>query len=530
MSDTMKSDATMSTATTSIATTSTALESAAMESTACPQSNSEVTTVIWVMRYTSEFTEPFGMKLSNKPNQDVNEEAQSAPDEGSDPTRPEETRFIVDIHQPRSIEFKLSDFADNDTITRDIPTKYTVRMERINSSGEVSRRGGSGSKRNASLRKNLTSKDNGESSKKPQGGKETQARISVIKDMEWVAITQNGQPYPEDLDARPGVEEQHVGPAATSPPLLCNIETDVFVVDRAFLSTLERPKGCDGGDEIDLFADRGNGRAESGRAAMHRRDKVLLHPKHVALNVHDPGSALVYLDLLVRAAQHVENFADYIKDHTLTFFSGPDKCCHKDCENARRQITKHTRAAGAKSVLRHPWWSFAEFCLRDAGSLTFKSDAHSRDLLIDPIIAPAPTPVNACRIRAWCHAFMNHHSGENMPGPPHTQLAILNSADLFPFLVDNHNDCLSAQRAGSAADKDRIVATIDPVVLACVFCGHTGFGMQHFTTSQLPKNSETGLMYLHYAEDEKPDEQSKGKGKERATNVQDDDDEDEDMN
>lgn len=40
-------------------------------------------------------------------------------------------------------------------------------------------------------------------------------------------------PYPVDLNTRQGVAAHHVGPTPGSLPIMCNLETDLFVFDRS---------------------------------------------------------------------------------------------------------------------------------------------------------------------------------------------------------------------------------------------------------------------------------------------------------
>ncbi|KAI0831539.1 hypothetical protein F5Y06DRAFT_290537 [Hypoxylon sp. FL0890] len=331
-------------------------------------------------------------------------------------------------------------------------------------------------------------------------------RLSIKNDMEWAPIAQTAQPYPADLrelDERDGVKSHSVGPAASSKRLLCDIDVDIFVIDRLALSSIERrPRGVERtSDDVDIFSsEKRSDRWVKERANV---EGYLLEARNVAFNVNDPGSILIYYDLMMRAAQSSDRKIRELvhdKPRTVTFFSGPETCDHKDCNKWRAKHQKALRPPGAQKVMGYKWWMFANFCVRSRSELIFRDEPHARDVTETLPVANAFVR----HARTWSHALLNHHL--LVPLELRTGFRIIRPPGLFGLLVNNRG-CLNQQRVEDPAERERINAQIDPENDKCIHCNRKGFDLKHFTDAPLPKRPETGIMYLHYKED-------KGKGKE----------------
>ncbi|KAI1456564.1 hypothetical protein F4805DRAFT_475693 [Annulohypoxylon moriforme] len=497
----------------SIATTSTAVELTEPKAPA-----SAAKTVIWGLTYNGSFKNMIGEKVSAKRGAEPDPPAPDPPAPGSpvpdssasedaEPQPTVETRVTVTYPRRKVIELPpgVTEF--------DIPMDgihVSIKHKSINPKRGATRKGGSSTKPAGHSRKKSKSQDGEKSSKK--GG---QPRISTKNHLQWVPITQNGQPYTH-LTA--GSIELPVSQSSATP---CDVENDIFIMDRNVLSSLVRPKGCDQAHAIDIYRDKENYRAQKARDLL-KKDSAVLKFKNVALNVNDMGSILVYFDLLARAELR-SDFDDF-GNRTITFFSVPNYCDHDDCAPLQTYADKQYRTAGAKCIAKQHWWHFADFCFHDASTITFRDWAHPRDPTL------GLTLEEASQVRTWYHALLNHPIRPNEEGVRRTQFVVFHwrgielrddGSGKFRHLVDSNSDCTNATRATD--DRQGIPACIDPEVTTCLFCEGTGFGLEHFTMTPVPKSEDTGLMYLHYTEDaehnkvqeEEPD-MSKGKGKEVA--------------
>ncbi|KAI1100569.1 hypothetical protein F4804DRAFT_348382 [Jackrogersella minutella] len=317
------------------------------------------------------------------------------------------------------------------------------------------------------------------SSKSTDDGKKVpikMPRVSVSKNVVWSIIGQNGRPQPNESDGQDGVKPYLIGPAQTSEPHSCNPETDIFIFDRSVLSGVQRPKGTDRGQgqEVNVFQAHDTKRAQDGRSVIQ---EFLLRPKNVALNINDPGSILIYLDLLIRASRHAQNrFEDHLKGRTITFFSSPIRCNHPDCGEWREFYNGHMRIPGAPNILKHPWWELASFCLRDLNSISLMSEAHEKDQVKYTGIADHKQEL----ARTWLHAIMNHNPvATGVAGVTTTKFAIVLGEDQIPLLVDNAN-CLNATRLQEGMHCARVAYDIDPEILPCSYCNLPGFAMGHY--------------------------------------------------
>ncbi|KAI1208918.1 uncharacterized protein F4807DRAFT_467893 [Annulohypoxylon truncatum] len=517
----------MSTVTASI--TAVATQPAAPTQPAEPTSN--VVGVIWGLMYKKSFKDGIKNRICPRKAEKEPKPAADMPspddDEGTpQPPLPTATRLMISFDPIPSQRIILPTGVTSFDISEVLNIRYRVNLTAIDSKGEATGSTGPGSKSKARSRGNSASGSGaGPAGSAPTNPGSSNGRISLRSHMGWEPITQNGQPYPSH-DNR-NVSSHKVGPAVTSDALDCDIANDIFVFDRNVLGTLERPSGCDKAQAIDIFRDKDNKRAQEGRR-LNKKDMVLLRPKNVALNVNDIGSVLIYLDLLVRARQD-PGFTRDLENRTVTFFSGPESCNHEDCLPLREAIASGNRIHGAKKILGHPWWSFGDFCLRDpATHITLRDSVHNDDEMSGPSL-PANVrmdPEEERQIRTWYHALLNHFpsgtTGTGEEAVPYSQFSVLNWKGKFSHLVDQVNACVDIERA--TGDRDLFTTFIDPVVLECVLCGQPGFALKHYTNSPLPKNAETGLMYLHYMDCggehlEKCDEQGKGKGKEKEAPI-----------
>ncbi|KAI1134969.1 hypothetical protein F5Y05DRAFT_416596 [Hypoxylon sp. FL0543] len=354
----------------------------------------------------------------------------------------------------------------------------------------------------------------------PKRSRTPQPRVPVIDAFEWVPIAHSSQSYPHDLDEREGAAPHLIGPAVHSKPHICDPEIDIFVIDRGVLSLLEpRPIGSHKANtDIDVF-ERRKGRDNIENAFLERH---LLSLKHVAININDQGSMLIYAELLARAhANGAEPLGD---GRTITFFSGPDTCNHDDC-NAWRLKHKGMRTPGAQKLMGVQWWMFANFCLRAASSLMFTDKPHARDMMTLLNVKD-----NAVRqARTWSHALLRHHA-RLRPTPARRKTGfrlVIPGNDFgktFRLLVDNQN-CLNTERANDDAERARVEAQINPVVVdRCVFCDGESFPLGHYSLGPLPKGQNTGLMYLHYSNEENDGGEMDSGEDEHRTEVQDDTD------
>ncbi|OTA83538.1 hypothetical protein M434DRAFT_36753 [Hypoxylon sp. CO27-5] len=331
-------------------------------------------------------------------------------------------------------------------------------------------------------------------------------RVSVATDMGWAPIAHTAQPYPDDLDQREGVAEHAVGPAGKSPRLICDLDRDIFIFDRAVLSSVQRPDHTEVGGEIkpvDIYKACANPRSRKARSVV---EEFLLRPKNVALNINDPGSILMYYDLIIRASQSEKpQIKSLLEDgtRTITFFSGPEMCNHKDC-NEWRQKHRGMRPTGTLNIRGYRWWMFGDFCLRDESTLSFRDVSHT----LDVTMLQALTPAVIGQVRTWSHALLDHNpinGNLSAEGLPQTALRVVRLPGLLGLLIDNYG-CMTDERVEDDAMRNVISAHIDPNVRECAFCKQRGFGLEHFSLGPLPKAQDSGVMYLHYQEDEEDEE------------------------
>ncbi|KAI0889643.1 uncharacterized protein GGS22DRAFT_194043 [Annulohypoxylon maeteangense] len=498
-------------------TANTATTSAVMASTEPSDPTSGIKTVIWGLVYKQSFKNVLRASGPVREKEPAGKAAQPASDEDEEEAPPAiQARVKIRFDKIPPQEFTLQPGATSFGISLGVQAR--VDVDYVDSTGHTIRNASSSSRpvlMNATASTSGGSKKSGPSRKVPKVSAGT-PRISVGENMEWVPITQNGQPYlnHDNRDA----SKVKIGPSVRlQGELVCNFETDIFVVDRNFLYARERPKDCDKVVAINLFVSKETERGQKARR-LTEKDEILLHQKNVALNVNDPGTMLIYFDLLVTAYE-AENFVNDFSSRTITFFSGPEHCDHADCAAMRFHVNKNFRAAGAKNILSRSWWTFAEFCFHESTATTFTASPHSHDLInhLDP--------EEASQVRTWYHSFLNHPPTGTANGVRCTEISVYGWTGMNPgpvkfhHLIDEMNDCVNAGRAGE--DREYVGGFIDPVVSVCLFCKGTGFGVQHFTKTMLPKREDTGLMYLHYGVDsvknrEEEGESYKGKGKERA--------------
>ncbi|KAI1445331.1 hypothetical protein F5Y02DRAFT_427079 [Annulohypoxylon stygium] len=413
-----------------------------------------------------------------------------APADNQDAPKPKGHRVTIEANPVPKLVFDIPAEQGRFSVFKTLDMTFNIEVSPEES---IDAAGGSGKKASKSAARARKNSATGS----PQG-REKHFRISVPLQMGWAQLSQNGQLHP-DNDNRT-VARHEVGPLTKSKPTNCDIENSIFVFDRNVLSALERPQDC-GNPDVDIFKNRQTDKAQKGRD-IHSKDKVLLRIKNVAFNVNDPGSIMIYFDMIIRTHLNTEVEGEFTKK-TLTFFSGPLFCDHEDCDVLRARIDRKYRTSAPKFALKHPTWTLGDFCLRTPSSITFLNTQHARDAMCGPLL-PDNERLNAqqsYQVMMWYRALLNHHPlGLTAPGQGRTSFSIFRFEKKFPLLVDNANGCMMHRRATN--DIDRIAPSPDPRTLPCKLCGATGFGMGYYDKTEIPVGG-TGLMYLHYSDEEK---------------------------
>ncbi|KAI1087024.1 hypothetical protein F5B19DRAFT_500465 [Rostrohypoxylon terebratum] len=515
-------------------------------STATTQSvdtNPKVVAVIWGCLYKESFKKEMREKVpaiemyklaSEQPEEEEQEEEEEAPPapaaESQEAPKPKGYRVKVVTSPIPELEFVMPPGQTHFRGTKTIQLTYTYDVSLMDAEDNA---GGSDNQasKSAPKSKKKASTRSGKDSSGPQCVREKHPRASVAHQMGWAPISQNGQPHP-DNDNR-NVADYEVGPSVAFKVHKCDIENDIFIFDRNVLSALQRPRDCNK-NNVDIFLPLGNDTAQKARKYSDK-EKVLLNIKNCAFNVNDPCTVMMYLDMLVRAHQEGGNVGDLGKKN-LIFFSGPLRCEHEDCNILRGRIDRKYRNTGVKFMVKHPWWTLGDFCLRDPSSITFRTTEHAQDAMCG-----AELPDNArldaaqsYQVMMWYRAMLGHHPTHlTVPGQGRTQFSIFEFEKKFPLLVDNANQCLTPRRA--THDMAAIAPVPDPKTRPCKLCGEAGFDMGYYDKAAIPEDHVTGLMYLHYSDDEKyreeyvgdpaDDENQKrakrgrgrGKGKEKET-------------
>ncbi|XDG10011.1 hypothetical protein ABKA04_009626 [Annulohypoxylon sp. FPYF3050] len=505
-----------------------------------PEPKPKVVAVIWGCLYKESFKTEMRENLGAKELEPIPEKPEEAappqpqpqllapaPVDSQDAPKPKGHRVTIEANPVPKLVFDIPAEQGRFSVIKTLDMTFNIEVSPEDSKDDAGGSDKKASKSAARPRKNSATGS-------PQG-REKHPRISVPEQMGWAQLSQNGQPHP-DNDNR-NVASHEVGPLTKSKPTNCNIENDIFIFDRNVLSALERPHDC-GNLDVDIFKNR-----QTDKARKDFKDKVLLRIKNVAFNVNDPGSVMIYFDMIIRTYLNAEVEGEFDKK-TLTFFSGPLFCDHEDCDVLRARIDRKYRTSAPKFALKHPTWTLGDFCLRTPASITFLNAEHAQDAMCGPAI-PDNERLNAeqsYQVMMWYRAMLNHHPlGLTAPGQGRTQFSIFRFEKKFPLLVDNANGCMMHRRATN--DMDRIAPSPDPRTLPCKLCGATGFEMGYYDKTEIPVG-ETGLMYLHYSDDEKyreeyvrdpADEENlkkgkrgrgRGKGKEKekekAVNAQDD--------
>ncbi|KAI1645433.1 uncharacterized protein F4817DRAFT_366599 [Daldinia loculata] len=305
-----------------------------------------------------------------------------------------------------------------------------------------------------------------------------------MQDIHWAMIATDGKSY-HKANERDGVNPQKMGPAKGSPFTLCDVEKDIFIIDRYALACVERPDGVNGNHKADIFG------TTATKQARQRIDDWLLRPKNVLFNVNDPGSLLIYLDLLERASKYGKDGSKDLlnQKRTVGFFSGPKQCNHDDCNKWRNEQATKMRTPAQKNILKQPWWVFADFCPMGTNAISFKTSQHSEDIISIENIRNE----DANRTRAFCHAVLNH-------SPFKEGYAILHQDNMFPLLVHASGQCLTPNDTGR--DKlDEIVSQVRDG-RACYGCAEKRDTNKIFGMNDLLKDQATGLIYLNYEVDE----------------------------
>ncbi|KAI0897033.1 hypothetical protein F4806DRAFT_495541 [Annulohypoxylon nitens] len=518
-----------------------------------PEPKPKVVAVIWGCLYKESFKTEMRENLAAKELEPIPEKPEEAappqpqpqpqppapaPADSQDAPKPKRNRVTIEANPVPKLVFDIPAEQGHFSVVKTLDMTFNIEVSPEDSTDAAGGSDKKGSKSAARARTNSAAGDDKKSSASLQD-REKHPRISVPLQMGWTQLSQNSQPHPHN-DNR-NVARHEVGPLFKSKPTNCDIENDVFIFDRNVLSALERPHDC-GNPDVDIFKNRQTDKAQKGRD-IHSKDKVLLRIKNVAFNVNDPGSVMIYFDMIIRTHQNAEVDGEFAKK-TLTFFSGPLFCDHEDCDVLRARIDRKYRTSAPKFALKHPTWTLGDFCLRTPASITFRNNEHTQDAMCGPAI-PDNVRLDAeqsYQVMMWYRALLNHHSlGLTAPGQGRTQFSIFRFEKKFPLLVDNANGCMMHQRATN--DMDRIAPSPDPKTLPCKLCGATGFEMGYYDKTEIPVGG-TGLMYLHYSDEEKyreeyvrdpADEENlkkgkrgrgRGKGKEKekekAVNAQDD--------
>ncbi|KAF3066578.1 hypothetical protein GL218_09069 [Daldinia childiae] len=303
-------------------------------------------------------------------------------------------------------------------------------------------------------------------------------------DIHWEMIATDGKSY-HKADERDGVNPQNMGPGKGSPHTLCDVEKDIFIIDRYALAFVERPDGVNRNDKVDIFE------TNDTKKARQRIPDWLLRPRNVLFNINDPGSLLIYLDLLERASTYGKDGSkDLINEKkTVGFFSGPKQCNHNNCHEWRSEQAKKMRTPAQKNILKQPWWVFADFCPMGTTAISFKTSQHPEDV----ISAEGIHNADANRCRAFCHAMLNH-------SPFKEGYAIHRQGHMFPLLVHASGQCLTPNDTG----RDQLDAIVSQVEdgRTCYGCAEQRDPSKIFANNSILKDQATGLIYLNYEVDE----------------------------
>ncbi|KAI0854141.1 hypothetical protein F5Y00DRAFT_256639 [Daldinia vernicosa] len=332
--------------------------------------------------------------------------------------------------------------------------------------------------------------------KERKTGLERYSPRTSLLDIYWEMIPIDGKSY-DKANERDGVKAQAMGPSKGNPDIHCDVEKDIFIIDRHALACVERPDGVNGKDKVDIFAKNETESKNDTKSkrdtktARQRIDDWLLRPRNVLFNVNDPGSLLIYLDLLERASTYGKDESKKLlnQKRTVGFFSGPKQCSHDGCNKWRDTQSKKMRTPAQKNILKHPWWVFADFCPMDTPAISFKTSQHPKDVIAIENISNE----DAKRARAFCHAMLNHSAFKE-------GYSILHQANMFPLLVHASGQCLTTNDT-SKYKLDRIVRQVEGGG-ACYNCGENRDPLKIFVGNGIPKDQTTGLVYLHYKGDE----------------------------
>ncbi|KAI0386007.1 hypothetical protein F5Y04DRAFT_291343 [Hypomontagnella monticulosa] len=348
--------------------------------------------------------------------------------------------------------------------------------------------------------------DDGEKQRRPE------PRISVAEDMAWSPVRLNNHPYPADVDSRANTRAYKVGPAFSSKPLVCDLERDIFIIDRSILASIERPVGTEQNrDPIDVFAEKSGKRAKDGRKRVY---EYILVIRNVAFNINDPASLLIYLDHLIRAQRSekaaIRDLANAKK--TVIFFSTPATCDHEDCA-AWRANTRQFRPPGATNIYKMAWWNLADACVRPSATMQFDILPHR----CDPQRVKNISFQIAVICRSWHHALLCH----GLARPDSSAFRIVTKERYFPMLVDdanpnagpqNQGGCHTTTRADDMNSLFRVVLAMSAGVPSCCFCGNAHAFQFEYGSIPGFQFPHTYILYLHYSDDDHSGQDGGAKG------------------
>ncbi|KAI1806687.1 hypothetical protein F4811DRAFT_568493 [Daldinia bambusicola] len=323
-----------------------------------------------------------------------------------------------------------------------------------------------------------------------------QQRTSLVRDIYWDMVSITGQSYAEASD-REDVAPRMMGPAKASRPIECNLDRDVFIIDRSALACIDRPREGGGASE-----DATSARAKKART---RVEEWPLRPRNLAFNINDPASLYLYTYFMEKAARHgdAEVKALLKKKKTVTFFSGPEVCNHEDCEAWRDQQNTKMRPPATKKVLGYSWWAFADFCPLHTSENSFAVWPHSKD----PIQIKRVTSETAKSLRVWAHAMLNH----SYMADGYKVSRVRQTAPTLNALVRTRGNCLLANHLRVDGGQIDLVATQIAGGGPCYVCGEQHPQAKRFGQLAIDKHQVTGLIYLHYGSDEDKDVAAKAK-------------------
>ncbi|KAI1466889.1 uncharacterized protein F4812DRAFT_465530 [Daldinia caldariorum] len=308
-----------------------------------------------------------------------------------------------------------------------------------------------------------------------------QQRTSLLRDIHWDMVYITGQSYSKASD-REGVDDHMMGPARASQSIMCNLEKDIFIIDRSALACIDRPRDGGGASE-----DADSTRAKRART---RIEDWPLRPRNLAFNLNDPASLYIYSYFVDKAARHgdAEIRALLEEKKTVTFFSGPENCDHNDCNAWRAKQNTKMRPPATKKVLRSSWWAFADFCPLHTSGNSFTVWPHAQDLIQTKGVGGEA----ANRLRAWAHAMLNHSF---LAGGYRVDRYRENTLDA---LVRCRNECLVVGHLrGGGGQIDQIVSQIASGG-PCYSCGEQHPQAKQFGHLAIDKHQVTGLIYLHF--------------------------------